>query len=349
MKGLTAFSAEFLRQLAGGWLLGVGVFAAATTLEAAVGTPAPKVTADNARFSTTANKEAVSQFLNDLMPIAWQKRPQLHFHVYTEMTEEGRKWREPTREEPIYYSASPAKLVQTGLSQMAGERPPPAAELEETLKKALAENFFLPVTSPEVRPDIVIIVTYGSHGNLLAEPPFSEELVVPMLTDRDPKVINDALERTRFVAGNTFTAQLVEALRWERLNLMTGGPVSPEPDSAFVMFQKKGGTDRNAQILNLAFHTCYFVVATAYDFRGVEKKQRVPLWQTRMSVSPQGVTMDEVLKPLIVNTGAFLGRETPESEIAFKRLDRAGHVEVGTPTVVPEQTPPPRAGGKAER
>ena len=46
--------------------------------------------------------------------------------------------------------------------------------------------------------------------------------------------------------------------------------------------------------------------------------------------------MDEVLKPLILATGAYLGRETPEAVIVGKRLNREGRVEIGETKVVPE-------------
>jgi hypothetical protein len=100
-----------------------------------------------------------------------------------------------------------------------------------------------------------------------------------------------------------------------------------------------GDSDAMRNVVELAFHSCCFVTATAFDFAGVERKQKRALWQTRMTVEAQGVTMDEVLQPLIVNTGALLGRETPEAVTVAKRIEREGHVDIGTPTVVEEANP----------
>ena len=117
-----------------------------------------------------------------------------------------------------------------------------------------------------------------------------------------------------------------------------GFPVNPDGGSPFQIFLTRGDGNTTRHLVELAFHTCYVVVATAYDFHGVENRQKIPLWQTRMAVEAQGVAMDEVLRPLIVNAGVFLGRETPEAVVIAKRLNREGRVDVGTPTVVDEAT-----------
>ena len=313
-------------------------------------------------------KEGIKEFLNDLLPTAWQKRPLQHFNVITEMTPEGRKRRVPTPEQPMYYFASPGKFVQTGWSVAAGEKPPPKAELEAAMRKALAANGYLAIENDHQRPDILIVFTFGSSGTdplMLAEdteadrlPTTAEELVTFVL--RDPSLFKDVFERARFVAGDRFALDLKAALDGEisnmRLNVTVtrgnptaiGMPVNPDGGSPFQVFLNSGSGNTVRHFAELAFHTCYIVVATAYDFRGVENRQKIPLWQTRMAVSAQGVAMDEVLKPLILNAGSYLGRETPEAVIVDKRLNREGRVEIGTPTVV-EETKPAAATEKSKR
>ena len=61
------------------------------------------------------------------------------------------------------------------------------------------------------------------------------------------------------------------------------------------------------------------------------------LFQTRMTIEANGVSVQEVFKPLIINTGPFLGRETPEAVIVNTRLDREGSVEIGNLEVVTEK------------
>lgn len=315
------------------------------------------------RKDASSTREGVREFLQDLLPTAWQKRPFLHYNVITEMTPEGRKRRVPTTEAPMRYFSSPGKFVQTGWMPAAGEKPPPAADLEVTLRQALASNGYLPVENDRQRPELLIIFTFGSTGTdpaaLAADgeadrlPTMADELVTFVL--RDPTLFRDVVERARFVAGDRYALELKAALEAESSNANFNRtaqrapgvatlslPVSPEGGSPFEIFLSHGEGSMTQRLAELAFHTCYFVVATAYDFQGVENRRKIPLWQTRMTVEAQGVAMTEVLPPLIANAGAFLGRETPASVMIDKRLNREGHVEIGTPTVVNETKPPAR-------
>jgi hypothetical protein len=328
-----------------------GSMAAATAGETPNSPPAPA-------------KERIAEFLHDLLPTAWQKRPMQHYNVITEMTPEGRKARVPTTDQPVRYFASEGKFVQTGWMVSAGEKPPPKADLEAALRKALAANGYIPIENDQQRPDILIVFSFGSSGTdpaMLAEgeegdrlPTGAEELVAFVL--RDPTLFRDVFERARFVAGEQFALELKAALDGEISNMRfnqavarSGGigmPVNPDGGSPFQIFLNSGSGNTVRRFAELAFHTCYFAVATAYDFRGVERRQKIPLWQTRMAVEAQGVALDEVLKPLILNAGTYLGRETPEAVIIDKRLNREGRVEIGTPTVV-EEAPPGAVPAKA--
>lgn len=291
----------------------------------------PPATAKARRDFDAASSETttVGSFLNDLLPIGWQKRPQIHYNVFTEMTPAGREFREPTADRPVYYAMSPGRFMQLGLAPTAGEKPPPAEDLEATMKKALADNGFLPTRDAEQRPDIVIILTFGSFGSWFRDPAeFSEDFVDALL--KNPYEVKDVLERARLIGGPKFAAELEDTLRWEAFSNVK----SPEWGSPFQVFRHSGEGDRNMQLVELAFHTCYFVIAAAYDFNGVERKEKVPLWQTRMAVGTLGVDLREVLRPLIVQTGAALGHETPEAVLTYKRLDRTGRVEIGETTVI---------------
>ena len=305
-------------------------------------------------------KDGVWEFLHDLLPTSLQKRPVQHYNVITEMTPEGRKWRVPTPAEPMRYFSSPGKFVQTGWTVAAGEKPPPTADLEAGMRKALAANGYVPIENDQQRPEILIVFTFGSSGTdpvSLAQgaeadrlPTSAEELVAFVL--RDPTLFRDVFERARFVAGERFAVELKAALDGEISNMrfnqsarrapgvgIIGMPVNPDGGSPFQLFLNSGSGNTVRRLAELAFHTCYIVVATAYDFHGVESRRKIPLWQTRMAVEAQGVAMSEVLKPLIANTGAYLGRETPEAVVIDRRLNREGRVEIGTATVVEEPKP----------
>src|SRR3954470_20773551 len=95
--------------------------------------------------ATTARKGKTADFLNSLLPLAWQKKPEIRFNVYTEMTPEGRKRRVPTPAEPLRYFSSPANFAQIGWSVAAGEKPPSPESLEAALREALAKGGFVAI------------------------------------------------------------------------------------------------------------------------------------------------------------------------------------------------------------
>jgi hypothetical protein len=317
--------------------------------------PSLSSAAEPPKPSTTKESVGVGQFLSELLPIAWQKKPKVRFNVFTEMTELGRSRPEPTPQKPVSYYAPPGTFAQTGWLVSAGERPPPWRSLQDAMQKALAGNGYVPIAEDTQRPDLLIVFTFGSHGTDLAQlstgddfPVNAEELLNAAFDD--PEAVRDTIRRAEFIGGRKVAVQLAAALREETNNFLTNRaagmkilPVNPDPGSPFQLLLHFGDTDAIRNVVELAFHTCYFVTATAYDFNGVANKQKLPLWQTRMTIEAQGVAMDEVLKPLIVNTGEFLGRETPESVVITKRIDREGHVQIGEAVVVPDGKASPNA------
>jgi hypothetical protein len=272
----------------------------------------------------------VADFFNGLLPIAWQKRPSVVFNAYTEMTPEGRLRRVPTPDRPMYYYSPSVNFVQLAEIQ-GGEKPPPAASLEEAMRKALAANGYLPIPDDQQRPDLLIVFTFGSNNSGADGIDTADDIARRVA--RSPRAVQQTVERARFVAGNKFAEDVYQALKWEAI--FPSSPDSPP----FGVFMKSYDSNIVEHFLEIAFHSYYFATATAYDFGGVAKKQKIPLWQTRMAVEAQGVSMSEILSPLIANTGGFLGRETTVPQWLTKRVNREGRVDVGTATVVPDTKP----------
>jgi len=298
-----------------------------------------------------------------MLPLAWQKRPKVQFNVVTEMSPTGRQKRVPTRENPLYYSYAPLsqQFVQMGIQPAGGEKPPPQAELEQALREALAASGYLPVANNRQRPDVLIVFSYGSHSTdggsgeaafdeLDYSSSSAEELVNGGL--QNIWLMKDVVERARLVAGNQVAYDLKTALEAEVFNRfvnrtyvrhveMVGGditmaPVNPAADSPFQMFLHSSRTheDLMRPLAETIFHGCYFVEATAFDFDGVARKQRIPLWRTKMTVNSQGVSLEEVLRPLILTAGPYLGREMSAPAVLNRRIDREGNVELGEARVV---------------
>jgi hypothetical protein len=120
--------------------------------------------------------------------------------------------------------------------------------------------------------------------------------------------------------------------------------VPPDQDinSPFNLF-----VNANSKLFDLveeSFSSCYFVIASAYDYPAMRKGNRLLLWRTKMTVNSLGVSMTETLFPLITNAGPYFGRAMSEAATITKRISREGRVEIGTPVVVPDSAPPEPAG-----
>jgi len=282
-----------------------------------------------------------------LLPMAWQRRPKVRFNVYTEMTPEGRQRRAPTPEQPVRYFANPARYAETGwLVERAGNHPT-AAEVEDAMRSAFQADGYKAVPSLDQRPDVVVFITYGSHATdptYLATPaeldsnsPDGAEELVQFLP-RDPQLYRDVIDRARFVAGDKYAHELNQAINETLRGSWIGVAGLNNP-----LKMRGGDFDRMAYLADVAFHTCYYAMASAYDFGAAQKGQKVLLWRTRMTVVAYGLDVNEAIRPLIGAGAAYLGRETPEVVVVDSRIDRKGRVIIGTPTVVEE--PHPSANG----
>ena len=113
----------------------------------------------------------------------------------------------------------------------------------------------------------------------------------------------------------------------------------PDPDFRKITspFHRYLQSDPRIEMLvEAAFGSCYFVVASAYDGVALANGERRLLWRTKMTVNAVGVSMREALPTLIATSAPYLGRDMKDAEVLSKRVYREGRVEIGTPTVVPE-------------
>lgn len=270
----------------------------------------------------------------------------MDFNVLTEMTEEGRNRLTPTADGPVYYVSQSTKAVFTGSAVDGSRRVPPVSELERAMKKALAAASYLPVDAPERRPSLVVVFSYGSHAidpevpDSLQLPPSSAEDWLAIVT-QSAVLQTDVIERAALIGGPKFAQQLKQALSAEVDNMnvnhglrMRVVPVSPDSASPFQVFVRSSSL--TAYLVKTAFHTCYFVVASAYDHDAMVKGQRRLLWRTKMTVDAQGVSMEESLAPLIASAAPYFGRDMNEVTVVRRRISRDGKVEVGEAKVVEE-------------
>lgn len=308
-----------------------------------------------------------SPFVFQLLPKSFQKHPALDFHVITEMTAEGRKLSPPTPAHPVYYLAQAGKFSQLGHNTPANEHAPDVTELTHAMQRALAESNFVPATPASPLPSIAVVFNYGSFARfstdsfdlqqmstmeqLTQDADGGPTLFLPTDGDRgadallpmvlsDPIARKDVLERAELIGGDKFARELKDVLNQEALHKQAQSsllPAAMEFSSPFHRFM-----NANTEMMTLveeSFSSCYFVIASAYDYVAMKKGQRVLLWRTKMTVNSSGIAMSESLPSLVVAAGPYFGRDMPAAVTLTRKITREGKVEVGTPRVVDYSEP----------
>jgi len=139
-----------------------------------------------------------------------------------------------------------------------------------------------------------------------------------------------------------------------------GGDISGAFDTFNPFYRFKNRDVRTRYLVEQAFGSFYFVVASAYEFSRVANDERVLLWRTKMTVNSNGVAMTETLRPLIASAAPYFGVEMSGTATVSQRINRTATVELGPTTVIEylepeealpvqdEQTPPAPATGETE-
>lgn len=295
---------------------------------------------------TAAEKEkntGGSHWIFSLLPKIAQPNPPLEITVITEMTEEGKKLRPPSPQEPAFIHLHSLGYKQLG-DASGGETTVPGGELEKLLLRSLATNGYQPASLPAQPPSLVIFYYWGTHSVLTEgdaeNPGLSAE-----------QIRRNVLDRAALVGGAKFARELQKLLEETddfviaaNAQLASGGePPIPPGVVAFSnpvnLFKLRNAN--NELLLNQVAGDVYYLVASAYDYQSVVANQKILLWRTRMTVASRGVSQQQSLPALVLNAGPFFGREMKEPEILFKRTVREGSIEMGTPTVVePSVTSP---------
>jgi hypothetical protein len=278
----------------------------------ALATPARAAAAANPE-GTPSRLPGTGEFVFQLLPKAFQKSPQLEMTVVTEFTPYGRLLRPVSPNQPAYFVVQPGGYKQLG-DTVGGEVPPPPADLERAMIKALATNGFLPAAPPAHFPNLAVFYTWGSHNKI------SPEMAArfPLLAARH------MLERATLVGGRQFMAGINRRLEF-------GDSILDH-------------NERMDYLTDQADDDLYFMIASAYDYASLAQGKRQLVWRTSMTANARGVALRETILPLIATGASYLGRETDGPEIAMRRISREGRVIIGESVVVPDKetkTPPP--------
>jgi hypothetical protein len=191
------------------------------------------------------------------------------------------------------------------------------------MTKSLSDGGYLPARAGHP-PTIYIYYRWGSFNKLsdmdqvsqLAQPG-ANNVSGPM----DDLQVRNLLERAAIVGGTKFAAEWSEALE-------TG---------TFHWFENR--SLRTTFLVETASDNLYFIIATACDYDAAVKGNIVVLWQTRISTSSRGVSMDESLPQMASSAATYIGHETDGPVRLDRPAMKEGKVEVGEPVVVREELP----------
>lgn len=224
-------------------------------------------------------------------------------NVVVDLTEAGRKVALPTAEKPAFYIPVLAGYREMG-ALVAGEpAPPPGTTVARLLAKALAAQHFLVVGQKTAAPSVVLVFHWGYINPQIDDTGDSENPQAVFWNQKDMLAL---------VAGNT---------------LANVGVFGIERDD----------------ILQNARDNRYFVIVSAFDYAAAAQKKKVLLWRAKMSAPSSGVSLAEVIGPMITAGGPRFGRETRLPESVTVPLATKGRVEIGAPVVVPDAPAEPRA------
>lgn len=303
-------------------------------------------------------------FFAALLPKSLQKNPKLDFNILTEMTPEGRRLKPPTAQNPVYYISQSGGVRHAGLNPEHDLKGPTEENLQRMVERALAEGHYHPSTNAAQPPTLVIIYHFGSHS---FQPPASVASESPRAAEEEAQtgtgdvpvpeiVIRKALlDKAQLLGGAKFLKEVVDALGeldriagMERSHVTVAGGESTGSVASMMrdpFDTLRARSTEHERMVDELFSSSFFVIASAYDYAALVKKERRLLWRTKMTVNSLGVNMVESIPPLIASAAPYLGRETREPVLVTKRITRDGNVNVGTPVVVeadaklPEQPP----------
>lgn len=217
-------------------------------------------------------------------------------NVVVDMTEAGREIAPPTKEKPAIYYPVLAGYREEG-SLVAGEKTPPANSVAKLLAKALAgQHYYVYGPGKTPAPTLLLVFHWGYMN------PQIDDTGDP---DNPQAIFWNQKEMLALVAGNTLGN--ISSLSFERQDIL-----------------QNARDDR------------YFVIVSAFDFAAAKEKKKKLLWQAKMSVPSNRVSLAEVIPSMITAGAPRFGRETKRPESVTAPLAKEGKVEIGTPTVVPD-------------
>ncbi|WP_217494427.1 hypothetical protein [Nibricoccus aquaticus] len=225
--------------------------------------------------------------------------------VVTDVTPDGKALTQPTAEKPVYYYYKPGGFRELG-EVIANEKRPSPERIEQLLAKALEKRHYLRATKETPPPTIIVAAWWGTmNPGATTELGFHEDENVGVeISEHNKK------QMLMIVGGSKFTQN---------------GWINSE----------------QARVMQEAVEDRFFLFVSAYDAATAVKKEKKPLWFTRISLPSAGVSMDDVMATLVTSGGPFYGKETKSVEFIDPTKIRKAEVRLGDVVVIPDDPKPP--------
>ncbi len=219
-------------------------------------------------------------------------------NTVVDMTPAGRLVPPPSVGHPTFYVPVLGGYLMRGASVAGEPAPPPPTEVAKLVARALAtQGYFLFSYDPtKAIPSLVLSIHWGYMN------PDMDEGTTPDGDSTGTSVYNQG-EEIALLGGNTMHNL---DLDFEREAVMQG----IEQDR-------------------------YFIVISAYDLRAYmgKKHHKELLWQAKMSVPSNRVTLGDVLAGMLDAGAPHFGRESTRPTATMITTGPQGHVQIGTPEV----------------
>jgi len=205
---------------------------------------------------------------------------------------------------PVTYVAFDGGYIEAG-DPIAGEGPPTADQVSQSLNAALAEHGF---RAAQGTPSVVLMYHWGI-------------LRIDSTQIRVPYGIKTNL-RARIALVST--ERLGTEVENHILLREKGGPQDADVSSPKILAGQLQTVAQDAR------YARYFVIVSAYDYRALVRHDARLLWRTKMSALEQTGPMDEVIPTLIANGGQYFGKNFTDLRDFTSPLVKSAPMAVAT-------------------
>jgi len=210
------------------------------------------------------------------------RRPDMQVITVTDVTPEGKAWRPPTPESPVYYVAVSLGFKDLG-GAVGGDKIPPKEEITQNITKVLAEQGYLPATDHSPAPTIALVFTWGT---------LNADYDYGFNPDLPPRQIN--------------RQQILKFLGGYKLGFSDQDFDPLTPPITGLSFK---GYDAS-NLYDMTEEDFYMTIVIGYDLEALKKKQRKMLWITRISCPSRRYWLGEVMPTMLSVAAPNIGRET---------------------------------------